>query len=148
MTRWYPAALALAASASPRVNCAVPPARAYGRNGSRPDKVSAESGAATRHGIIRSLSPGSGLHTEAPGVSSGVASMWIVSRRHRVTQSLPDTGEDELSAELTAEYWEAHNERIAAVSFRAMARRLPGLIGQAVRLGWEANRRGTTAPPV
>lgn len=74
--------------------------------------------------------------------------MHIASRRHRVAQSPPDSGDDELSAELTAEYWEAHNQRIAAVSFRAMARRLPGLIGQAVRLGWEANRRDTTATVV
>ena len=74
--------------------------------------------------------------------------MSIVSRRHRAGESLPDTGDDELSAELTAEYWQAHDERIAAVSFRAMARRLPGLIGQAVRLGWEANRRDTTATVV
>ncbi len=53
--------------------------------------------------------------------------------------------DDELSAELTVEFWQAHDERMAAASFRAMARRLPGLIGQAVRLGWEANRRDTTA---
>ncbi|MGH3189002.1 MAG: ABC transporter ATP-binding protein [Streptosporangiaceae bacterium] len=71
--------------------------------------------------------------------------MWIVSRRHRAAEPLPDTGDDELRAELIASYWQAHDERIAAASFRAMARQLPGLIGHAVRLGWEANRRDTTA---
>jgi len=52
---------------------------------------------------------------------------------------------DELTAELTASYWAAHDERIAAVTFRAMARQLPGLVGRAVRLGWEANRGDTAA---
>jgi ATP-binding cassette subfamily B protein/ATP-binding cassette subfamily C protein len=52
---------------------------------------------------------------------------------------------DELTAELSASYWEAYDERIAAVSFRAMVRQLPELIGQAVRLGWTANRRDITA---
>ncbi|MGH3221651.1 MAG: ABC transporter ATP-binding protein [Streptosporangiaceae bacterium] len=68
-----------------------------------------------------------------------------MSRRHRAAEPLPDTGDDELRAELIASYWQAHDERIAAASFRAMARQLPGLIGHAVRLGWEANRRDTTA---
>ena len=53
---------------------------------------------------------------------------------------------DELTAELTAAYWSAHNQRLAQTSFAAMARQLPGLIGQAVRLGWEASRRDTAAP--
>jgi ATP-binding cassette, subfamily B, bacterial len=69
----------------------------------------------------------------------------ILSRQHRAGESLPDAGNDELNAELTASYWAAYDERIAAVSFRAMVRQLPGLISQAVRLGWEASRRDTTA---
>ena len=57
----------------------------------------------------------------------------------------PEAPADELTAELTALYWAAHDERVAAVTFRAVARQLPGLIGKAVRLGWEANRGDTTA---
>jgi ATP-binding cassette subfamily B protein/ATP-binding cassette subfamily C protein len=52
---------------------------------------------------------------------------------------------DELTAELTASYWRAYDERMASIGFRAMARQLPGLIGQAVRLGWEASRRDIVA---
>jgi ATP-binding cassette subfamily B protein len=69
----------------------------------------------------------------------------ILSRQRRAAESLPDAGHDELNAELTASYWAAYDERIAAVSFRAMVRQLPGLISQAVRLGWEASRRDTAA---
>src|SRR3984885_14059502 len=65
--------------------------------------------------------------------------------RQRHAEEPPPDGADELSAELTAEYWAAYDERVTAVSFRAMARELPGLIGQAVRLGWQANRRDTVA---
>jgi methionine-S-sulfoxide reductase len=57
----------------------------------------------------------------------------------------PEAPADELTAELTASYWAAHDERIAAVTFRAVARQLPGLVGKAVRLGWEANRGDTAA---
>jgi len=52
---------------------------------------------------------------------------------------------DELTAELTASYWRAHDQRLAETSFLAMARQLPGLIGHAVRLGWQASRRDTVA---
>jgi ATP-binding cassette, subfamily B, bacterial len=52
---------------------------------------------------------------------------------------------DELTAELTAHYWRAHDERMASIGFRAVARQLPGLIGQAIRLGWEASRRDIVA---
>jgi ATP-binding cassette subfamily B protein/ATP-binding cassette subfamily C protein len=65
--------------------------------------------------------------------------------RHRRPDEAPRDAVDELTAELTTSYWEAYDERIAAVSFRAMARQLPGLIGQAVRLGWAANRRDIAA---
>ena len=70
--------------------------------------------------------------------------MRILPRQRRAEEPPPD-GADELSAELTAEYWAAYDERVTAVSFRTMARELPGLIGQAVRLGWQANRRDTVA---
>ena len=52
---------------------------------------------------------------------------------------------DELTAELAASYWQAHDRRLAETGFGAVARQLPGLIGQAIRLGWEANRRDTVA---
>jgi ATP-binding cassette, subfamily B, bacterial len=52
---------------------------------------------------------------------------------------------DELTAELTASYWRAYDQRLAETGFGAIARQLPGLIGQAIRLGWEANRRDTVA---
>jgi ATP-binding cassette, subfamily B, bacterial len=71
--------------------------------------------------------------------------MRILSRRRCAPEPLPDTDDDELSAELTATYWAAYDERIAAASFRAMAAQLPGLIGQALRLGWNASRRDTAA---
>jgi ATP-binding cassette subfamily B protein/ATP-binding cassette subfamily C protein len=54
-------------------------------------------------------------------------------------------GADELTAELTASYWQAHDRRLAETGFGAIARQLPGLVGQAIRLGWEANRRDTVA---
>jgi ATP-binding cassette, subfamily B, bacterial len=71
--------------------------------------------------------------------------MRILSRRRCAAEPLPDTDDDELSAELTAAYWEAYDRRTAGVSFRAMAGQLPGLIGQALRLGWTASRRDTAA---
>jgi ATP-binding cassette subfamily B protein/ATP-binding cassette subfamily C protein len=55
----------------------------------------------------------------------------------------PGAEADELTAELTASYWRAHDQRLAETGFFAIARQLPGLIGQAIRLGWEANRRDT-----
>src|SRR6185312_13579480 len=40
---------------------------------------------------------------------------------------------------------QAHDQRLAETGFFAIARQLPGLIGQAIRLGWQANRRDTVA---
>ena len=58
---------------------------------------------------------------------------------------VPEEAADELTAELTASYWAAYDERIGAIGFRVMLRQLPGLIGKALRLGWDANRRDITA---
>jgi ATP-binding cassette, subfamily B, bacterial len=59
----------------------------------------------------------------------------------------PDQGAqepaDELTAELTTSYWEAYDKRLTETRFLAIARQLPELIGHAIRLGWEANRRDT-----
>jgi ATP-binding cassette subfamily B protein len=52
---------------------------------------------------------------------------------------------DELTAELATSYWEAYDQRLAETRFLSIARQLPQLIGQAIRLGWEANRRDTVA---
>ena len=46
---------------------------------------------------------------------------------------------------LTANYWNAYTERMASVGFRDVARRFPGLVGQAVRLAWAASPRDTVA---
>ena len=52
---------------------------------------------------------------------------------------------DHETAELTAHYWRAYDQRMATVRFRDVARRFPALVGQAVSLGWSANRRDTAA---
>ena len=71
---------------------------------------------------------------------------WSVRRRpDQAARAEPGAEADELTAELTASYWRAHDQRLAETGFFAIARQLPGLIGQAIRLGWEANRRDTVA---
>jgi ATP-binding cassette subfamily B protein/ATP-binding cassette subfamily C protein len=52
--------------------------------------------------------------------------------------------DDEL-AELTTHFWRAYDERMATVKFGDVARRFPALVGQAVTLGWQANRRDIVA---
>jgi len=52
---------------------------------------------------------------------------------------------DELTAELAASYWRAYDERMSSVGFAAMARKLPGLVVQAIRLGSQASRRDMAA---
>jgi ATP-binding cassette subfamily B protein/ATP-binding cassette subfamily C protein len=52
---------------------------------------------------------------------------------------------DHETAELTASYWRAYDQRLATVKFSDVARRFPALIGQAVNLGWSASRRDTAA---
>jgi len=71
---------------------------------------------------------------------------WSVGRHpDQAARAEPGAEADELTAELTASYWQAHDQRLAETGFFAIARQLPGLIGQAIRLGWEANRRDTVA---
>jgi ATP-binding cassette subfamily B protein len=48
------------------------------------------------------------------------------------------TAEQE-TAELTANYWRQYDQRMATVGFRDVARKFPGLVGQAIRLGWSAS---------
>src|ERR1700743_1964543 len=52
---------------------------------------------------------------------------------------------DHETAELDSLYWHAYEERRTTVRFSAVGRRFPALIGQAVRLGWAASRRDTSA---
>jgi ATP-binding cassette, subfamily B, bacterial len=65
---------------------------------------------------------------------------WL--RRGRAARETPA---DEEMAELTAEYWQTYDARMASVGFGDVARRLPGLVGQALRLGWSASRPDTAA---
>ena len=52
---------------------------------------------------------------------------------------------DQETAELTASYWRSYDERMMTVGFRDVARRFPGLVGQAIRLGWSASPLDTAA---
>jgi ATP-binding cassette, subfamily B, bacterial len=72
-----------------------------------------------------------------------VASAW---RRARLAggQRASPAPDDEL-AELTTHFWRAYDERMAAVKFGDVARHFPALVGQAVRLGWQANKRDIVA---
>jgi ATP-binding cassette subfamily B protein/ATP-binding cassette subfamily C protein len=62
-----------------------------------------------------------------------------------VGQAAGGDAADHETAELTARYWQAYDQRMATVRFNDVARRFPALIGQAVRLGWSASRRDTVA---
>jgi ATP-binding cassette subfamily B protein len=61
----------------------------------------------------------------------------------RRTKAAREAPADEETAELTANYWEAYDARMASVGFGDVARRFPGLVGQALRLGWSASRLDT-----
>ncbi len=73
---------------------------------------------------------------------------WSPGRRPgEITQAEagPETEADELTAELATSYWQAHDWRLAETGFGAIARQLPGLVGQALRLAWEASRPDAVA---
>jgi ATP-binding cassette, subfamily B, bacterial len=91
------------------------------------------------------LGTGRGAESAAAGVE-GAATLRITSGRPagRPDQA-PAEPADELSAELTASYWEAYDQRLAETRFFAIARQLPELIDRAIRLAWEANHRDTVA---
>src|SRR2546425_12970887 len=46
---------------------------------------------------------------------------------------------------LDVRYWEVHDAASASAGLSTMARRLPMLVGQAVRIAWQASRRDTAA---
>src|SRR5215831_9543968 len=68
---------------------------------------------------------------------------WLSGWLHRGRGAARQAVADDETAELTANYWEAYDERMASVGFGDVARRFPGLVGQAVRLGWSASRMDT-----
>jgi len=53
--------------------------------------------------------------------------------------------EDDLAAELADNYWRLYHKRMQSVGLRDMARQLPSLVGQAIRLAWEAGPATTVA---
>jgi ATP-binding cassette, subfamily B, bacterial len=65
--------------------------------------------------------------------------------RLRRTGRPPRQAPDEITAELTDHFWRAYDQRMATVKFADVARKFPGLVGQAIRLGWSASRRDTVA---
>ncbi|MFI9560076.1 ABC transporter ATP-binding protein [Nonomuraea endophytica] len=55
-------------------------------------------------------------------------------------------GDDALEiGEITMSGWHAHTDKMAEAGFLTIARRLPSLIGQAMRLAWRASPRDTVA---
>ncbi|WP_084258326.1 ABC transporter ATP-binding protein [Microtetraspora malaysiensis] len=59
----------------------------------------------------------------------------------------PDPEPDDLPdfSDLSANLWHAHDDTMRDIGFFTIARRLPALIVQAVRMAWEASRRDTAA---
>jgi ATP-binding cassette subfamily B protein/ATP-binding cassette subfamily C protein len=55
----------------------------------------------------------------------------------------PQSIDDDLSAELTAGFWRAYDQRMTTVRFSDIARNFPGLVGHALRLSWAASRTDT-----
>ncbi|MDA3630722.1 ABC transporter ATP-binding protein [Saccharopolyspora sp. WRP15-2] len=48
-------------------------------------------------------------------------------------------------ADLVAPYWQAHDAELLSAGLGAIARRLPGLVGDAIRVAWQASRADTAA---
>lgn len=47
--------------------------------------------------------------------------------------------------EIATPTWNVHNDKMAEVGFLTIARRLPSLVAQAMRMAWGASRRDTMA---
>ncbi|MGW0203824.1 ABC transporter ATP-binding protein, partial [Nonomuraea sp. NPDC003201] len=47
--------------------------------------------------------------------------------------------------EISFSDWYAHQDKLAEVGFLTIARRLPSLVAQAMRMAWQAGRRDTLA---
>jgi ATP-binding cassette subfamily B protein len=69
---------------------------------------------------------------------------WLAGRLRRA-RAAGEALADEETAELTANYWRTYDARMSSVGFRDVAQRFPGLVGQAVRLGWSASRLDTAS---
>jgi thioredoxin len=98
--------------------------------GARRSQRAAVAGRGRNHASVREEKSLSHKRTETHTEGMGTAQ-----------ETLPD----EETAELTSGYWETYNARMASVGFGDVARRFPGLVGQAVRLGWSASRLDTAA---
>ncbi|MDA3650303.1 ABC transporter ATP-binding protein/permease [Saccharopolyspora indica] len=48
-------------------------------------------------------------------------------------------------ADLVVPYWQAHDEELLSAGLGAIARRLPTLVGDAIRVAWQASRTDTAA---
>jgi ATP-binding cassette subfamily B protein len=64
----------------------------------------------------------------------------------RKAEEPPGETEEPLElGEVTTSDWHAHTDKMAEVGFLAIARRLPSLVGQAMRMAWAASPRDTLA---
>ncbi len=67
--------------------------------------------------------------------------------RRRAPREVPQDEADEFTAELSDSYWQAYDERMSSIGFFTMARRFPGLIGQALRLAGRPAGGDDLRPP-
>src|SRR5215475_7795764 len=70
-------------------------------------------------------------------LTAGVGKWWRAARAEQDA--------DPEWAELAPQSWDAHDSTYAATSFMAMARRIPALVREALRVAWEASRSATVA---
>ncbi|MEO3862432.1 ABC transporter ATP-binding protein [Acrocarpospora sp. B8E8] len=87
--------------------------------------------------------------------TGGMATAPLEENRERDPESDRDSGPDEGRiddlpdfSDLTTHNWHAHDDTMSGVGFVTIARRLPALIGQAVRMAWQASPRDTVATVV
>jgi ATP-binding cassette, subfamily B, bacterial len=52
---------------------------------------------------------------------------------------------DDITASLSLSYWRAYDQRMATIGFLAMARQFPRIVGQTIKLSWQASRVDITA---
>ncbi len=81
--------------------------------------------------------------TSGPGSSSEPGRQQADAEAEAGGQSRPEDLPD--FSDLTPNRWHEHDDIMRNIGFLTIARRLPALIGQAVRMAWEAGRRDTVA---